>query len=44
MGQSDSDPQDPPGQGRGGQNRAPTGHTDTDPSDPPGRGRGGKGT
>jgi translation initiation factor IF-2 len=39
---SDSDPSDPPGQGRGG-NRAPqrpAGPTDNDPSDPAGRGRG----
>ena len=40
-GVSDSDPSDPPGQGRGG-NRAPqTGLSDSDPSDPPGQGRGG---
>ena len=38
QGATDNDPDDPPGQGRGG-----GGATDNDPGDPPGRGRGGGG-
>lgn len=39
-GVSDSDPTDPPGQGRGGTGPR-AGVTDSDPTDPPGQGRGG---
>jgi hypothetical protein len=39
---SDSDPSDPPGQGRGTGARPPqSGMSDADPTDPPGGGRGG---
>jgi len=42
-GLTDADPNDGPGQGRGGfsGNRVRTGYTDADPSDGPGQGRGG---
>ncbi len=41
-GVSDSDPSDPPGQGRGGAGPRALA-SDSDPSDPPGQGRGGTG-